>query len=260
MSYDYRLDKYYDDTEPDLNEDFVTQLNSSNRYQDIVEIASGGMKTIYKGFDQKSQRYIAYASLNKDASTENKENFIKEARLTAKLNHPNIIPVYNIGLDEKETPFFTMELKAGDSLKDIIYGLKHKDPKYIEKYTLQNLLGIFIKICDAIAFAHSKKVLHLDIKPDNIQVGQYGEVIVCDWGLSKIYDRQSDTIDINQELLNPDKLNTKTLDGHIKGTPGFMAPEQIMGGKKTPQTDIFSLACLLHSLFSFDIPFKGSDL
>ena len=260
MSYDYRLDKYYDDSESELSKEFSRQLNTSERYKDLVKIASGGMKTIYKAFDEKSQRYIAYATLNNDVSAEVKETFIKEARLTAKLNHPNIIPVYNMGLNENELPFFTMELKTGDSLKHILDQIKDKNANYTDRYTLHNLLEIFLKICDAIDFAHSKKVIHLDIKPDNIQVGSYGEVIVCDWGLSKIYDKQIDTVDINQQLLNPEKLNTETLHGHIKGTPGFMAPEQVLGEKKSPQTDIFSLSCLLYSLLMHHAPFEGNDI
>jgi len=261
MSYDYRLDKYYDDADQDnLKAEYIDQLNSSERYSEMSKIASGGMKTIFKAFDKKSQRYVAFASLNENSPADIKETFIKEARLTAKLNHPNIIPIYNIGLHGNETPFFTMELKTGDSLNTIIQKVKEENVEYTAKYSLRTLLEIFIKVCDAIAFAHSKKVIHLDIKPDNIQVGSYGEVIVCDWGLSKVYDKQIDTVDINQKLISPDKLNSSTLHGYIKGSPGFMAPEQIEGEKKTPQTDIFSLGCLLYSLLHHDAPFQGKDL
>lgn len=261
MSLDYRLDKYYDEADTDLNEEFVSQLTCSDRYKELSKIASGGMKTIYKGFDEKSQRYIAYATMNDDASSEYKEVFIKEARLTAKLSHPNIIHVYNMGLNEDQAPFFTMELKTGDSLKEIIQKLLKGNQDYTEKYNLRVLLGIFLKVCDAIDYAHSLKVLHLDIKPDNIQVGNYGEVIVCDWGLSKIYDQQIDTIDINQQLLKPESLNTATLHGHIKGSPGFMAPEQIEPNcKKTPATDIFSLGCLLYSILSYQAPFRSNTV
>ena len=91
-------------------------------------------------------------------------------------------------------------------------------------------------------------------------MGSYGEVIVCDWGLSKVYDQQSETNDINQQLLNPEILNTNTIDGFIKGSPGYMAPEQISGEKKTPQTDIFSLGCLLYSLVCHEAPFRNKDL
>ena len=126
MSYDYRLDIYYDDFNSEYNNDVTSQLSSSDRYSEFSEIASGGMKTIYRAFDKKTQRYIAYATLKKDADSHNKDLFIKEARLTAKLNHPNIIPIYNIGLDESDCPFFTMELKSGDSLQGIINKIKQK--------------------------------------------------------------------------------------------------------------------------------------
>ena len=260
MNYDYRLDFYYDDSNSEYNENLCSQLNIHDRYSEFSEIASGGMKTIYRVFDSKTQRYVAYATLKKDADSDSKDLFIKEARLTAKLNHPNIIPIYNIGLDEKECPFFTMELKSGDSLQDIIGKIKEPNILYKDKYSLRELLNIFSRICDAVAFAHSKKVVHLDLKPENVQVGGYGEVILCDWGLSKIYDQQSDTDDINQKLLDPSTLNTNTIDGQIKGSPGYFAPEQITGEKKTPQTDIFSLGCLLYSLVCYEAPFRGNDL
>ena len=262
MSYDYRLDKYYDEAaeESEIKKEYLDQLNSLERYSEMTKIASGGMKSIYKAFDKKNQRYVAYATLKEDVSADLKETFIKEARLTAKLNHPNIIPVYNIGLNDKQLPFFTMELKNGDSLNEIIQNLKQGIKDYKIKYDLRSLFEIFMKVCDAIDFAHSKKVLHLDIKPDNIQVGSFGEVIVCDWGLSKVFDKQTDTQDINQQLLNPDKLNTSTLHGQIKGSPGFMAPEQISGKTKCPRTDIFSLGCLLYSMLYNEAPFKGNDL
>jgi tRNA A-37 threonylcarbamoyl transferase component Bud32 len=261
MSIDYRLDKYYDDADNDLSDEIADQLTSNERYKELTKIATGGMKTIYKAFDGKSQRYIAYATLNNNVPDGTKDTFIKEARLTAKLNHPNIIPIYNIGLNEENIPFFTMELKTGDSLKAIIQKLTNKDNAYAAKYTLRERLGIFIKVCDAIDFAHSKKVIHLDIKPDNIQVGNYGEVIVCDWGLSKVYDQQFNTVDLNQLLLSSESLNTETLHGQIKGSPGFMAPEQInTGGKKTPKTDVFSLGCLLYTLLGLKAPFRGKSL
>ena len=132
MSYDYRLDKYYDETNSEIRDDFSSQLKSPDRYSEFTELASGGMKTIFKAFDKKTQRYIAYATLNKNADSDAKELFIKEARLTAKLNHPNIIPIYDMGLNEKDSPFFTMELKSGDSLQHIINKIKEKNIHYIE--------------------------------------------------------------------------------------------------------------------------------
>ena len=143
-------------------------------------IAKGGMKSISKVYCERTHRYVAKATLNQADNLEFREAFIREARLTALLDHPNIIKIYDIALSEKGAPFFIMELKMGYSLRLFLK----------EEQSRSELLVIFIKICDAIAYAHSRRVLHLDIKPDNIQVGSFGEVIVCDWGLGRIITNQ----------------------------------------------------------------------
>ncbi|MCH2208041.1 MAG: serine/threonine protein kinase [Lentisphaerales bacterium] len=258
MSCENQLAAYYNDDDKYQGEDELN-LSSPQRYTDFQKLSSGGMKNVFKVFDNRSQRFVAYARLKNNISDVLNETFVSEARLTAKLNHPNIIPIYDVGIDDQDRPFFTMELKAGDSLNDVIKKLADDDPGYKSKYSRINLLNIFVKVCDAVAYAHSQKVIHLDLKPANIQIGNYGEVMVCDWGLSKVYEKQFDTTDINQLLLNPDLLNTMTVYGEIKGSPGFMAPEQILpDGVKDVQTDVFSLGCVLYSLLSCKTPFTGS--
>ena len=120
-------------------------------------------------------------------------------------------------------------------------------------------MDIFIKICDAVAYSHSKGILHLDLKPSNIQVGEYGEVLVCDWGLAKVIDTPEDTIDGE---LDPCLYNDITLDGVIKGTPGFMAPEQvdISLGDKTKRTDIYALGGILYTMLTLQPPVKDDNV
>ena len=204
--------------------------NSQDRYVDKELLATGGMKEIYKVFDTKLGRFIAMAQLIPDTDEELCESFLKEASLTASLEHPNIISVYDLGVNENLDPFFTMELKVGDSLEDII-----KEGKT----SLHDLLEIFLKVCDAISYSHSQNIIHLDLKPENIQVGQHGEVQVCDWGLSKV---------IKDGL----KQNTVT------GTPGYMAPEQGKRGESlSRKTDIFALGALLYSILTETRPIEG---
>ena len=229
------------------------------RYIDRTEIARGGMKTIYKVLDQKTDRYIAMAELHEGSSEESFENFIREARLTANLEHPNIISVHDIGLKNNSQPFFTMDLKVGDSLRVILQKLDLGEQEYLARYPLSVLLEIFSKICDAIDYAHSRGVIHLDLKPDNIQIGQHGEVLVCDWGLGKVIGEADSDSSVQAGRLNPDLLNSLTQAGEIKGTPGYMAPEQIeTGGKKTCQTDIYALGCLLFSLLTCKTTLSGT--
>ena len=231
--------------------------NLNSRYTEKQKIASGGMKCISKVFDVSTSRYLAMAELLPEIDEDFNEVFLREARLTALLEHPNIISIHDIGLNPQNRPYFTMDLKTGDTLEDILKELHAGSEKYIQQYPLHSLLSIFIKICDAMAYAHSRDVIHLDLKPANIQVGNYGEVLVCDWGLSKIIG-DYETEDLEELLLDKDLLNHMTFNGQIKGTPGYMAPEQIEeNGMKDMVTDIYSMGCILYSLLTFKRPLNG---
>ncbi|WP_372807619.1 serine/threonine-protein kinase, partial [Pontiella sp.] len=222
-----------------------------DRYTDQETLARGGMKKISRVFDTKTGRQVAMAELRANAPSEMYEPFLREARLTALLEHPNIISIHDIGLSSDGRPFFTMDLKRGDSLAEILK--KNRMPR-------EQLLEIFVKLCDAVSYAHSQRVLHLDLKPDNIQVGRFGEVFICDWGLGKIADSdESEGSEFDAMLFNPDLLNNMTLSGELKGTPGYMAPEQFeKNGVKTFQTDVYALGCLLYALLTQQPPLRGS--
>ena len=147
-----------------------------------------------------------------------------------------------------------MELKVGKNLSKVIH-----EKSVLAKtgeYDLRTLLEAFLKVCDAISYAHSKKVLHLDLKPDNIQIGSFGEVIVCDWGLGKVIGDKD--IEFDKLLFNPDLLNNVTISGSISGTPGYMAPEQILQEMdKNEQTDIYSLGAMLYTILTAECAFSG---
>ncbi|EDM28490.1 probable serine/threonine-protein kinase pknB [Lentisphaera araneosa HTCC2155] len=263
---DYRLLDFYDEVDEDesaLLEDsapiYYELMGLPKRYTDFSFLAKGGMKQVSKVFDQKSNRHVAYAQLLPESPRELYEPFLREGRLTALLEHPNIITIHDVGVDRNELPYFTMEIMTGQTLAEIIKQLNAKDPTC--QYSQDDLLRIFIKICDAISYAHSKGVLHLDIKPENIQVGQFGEVIICDWGLGKIIgSEEEEEKDFDELLLNPDLLNNMTLDGVIKGTPGFMAPEQIHKMcDMSEQTDIYSLGSILYTILCLKSPIEAEN-
>lgn len=245
------FDEAFEEIDPAAESPLYGQLCSfQERYGEAEFIAVGGMKRILKVLDRHGNRHVAMARLHEDASELLFDPFIREARLTALLEHPNIISVHDVGVDKEGKPYFTMDLKVGD-------GLDVELQKALAGggYPLSDRLEIFLKVCDAITYAHSRDVVHLDLKPANIQVGHYGEVLVCDWGLAKLIGG-TDEID-DDVLLNPDLLSGMTVYGRVKGTPGYMAPEQIRGGARDKRTDIYALGALLYAVLTCRPPLDG---
>lgn len=226
-------------------------------------LALGGMKKIFTVNDQKTSREIALAELKEDThcSQEEIEQFLREARVTAALDHPNIVPVYDIGINIYGKPYFTMKFLRDESLHKVLKELRKANPYYVYKFPLPMLLEVFVKVCDALAFAHANGVVHLDIKPDNIMLGSYGEVYICDWGLAKIL-KSDEELPTATHQLDQTLLNHFTLSGTVKGTPGFMAPEQINPrfGQKNTKTDIYAIGALLYSILTLKKPFSGQSV
>ncbi|VGO18846.1 serine/threonine protein kinase [Pontiella sulfatireligans] len=228
------------------------------RYASSNFMAEGGEKRIFRVYDQYLNRHVALAQPVATETITDQERFLREGQLTANLTHPNIVPIHNMGIGADGTPFFTMELIPGDSLEDIIANRKKGDPDYTVPYDQKALLSIFNKVCDAVAYAHSRTVIHLDIKPDNIRVGQFGEVLLCDWGLALVEEHvESGEAELGQ--LDGDILNDMTLTGTVKGTPGFMAPEQILNMEKTHLSDIYALGAILYYMITFQLPVNGES-
>ncbi|NQZ60171.1 MAG: serine/threonine protein kinase, partial [Lentisphaeraceae bacterium] len=226
---------------------------SKERYQILGVIDEGSSKKILKVEDTLTRRILAMATL-KSSSAPELELFEREARLTASLQHPHILPVYDIGTHEKYGPYFTTKLIQGTSLRQLLQKL-HEDSGQVQ---ITQRLEIFLKICDAISYVHSRGVLHLDLKPGNIHISDYGEVLVLDWGLAKIKDSM-----ISDEFIDSfsfDQIEQKylTLRGSIKGTPGYLAPEQCSkGGIKSHLTDIYSLGVILYELVTLEALITG---
>ncbi|MDF7798606.1 protein kinase [Pontiellaceae bacterium B1224] len=227
-----------------------TELRESTvRFQDSVLLGKGAVKEVYKTFNAHTRRWVAMARLRVDRGPEFYDLFVHEAWLTASLNHPNIITIHDAGIDEDGRPFFTMDLKGNITLADQVSDRLLNDRG--------DLLHVFLKVCDAVAYAHSKGIIHLDLKPENIQSDEFGEVLVCDWGLAKQIGEMEDGEDDVPRALRP--IDNMTLVGEIKGSLGFMAPEQVVPGSgKDRRTDVFALGCMLHLILTGQPPFLGS--
>jgi serine/threonine protein kinase len=236
--------------------------NIETRYGKPELAGSGAMKDIIRTEDTVSGRVIAKAVLKNPDDDQIVESFLREARITARLQHPNIVPLYDMGLDEQGQPFFTMKLIQGLTLKGILDKLKKEDAESLKGYPLSKRIDIFLKVCDALAYAHSQGIAHLDLKPDNITVSTFGDVVVCDWGLAAIIGANDD-MDVSLiESIDYYSKRYFTLCGEIKGTPGYMSPEQAKGGDevKDERSDIFSLGTILYELLTLKDAIGGDDL
>lgn len=265
------LSEFYNADESNLNDEekrfispiYHSLIDSSKHYIEESFLRAGGEKSIYKVYDSAADRFVAMAkSINASLDSE-KEHFLREARLTAALQHPNIISIYDMGIDSNNEAYFIMELLQGKTLKEVFNERKHLDPKSKPPYSRTQLLQIFSKICDSIAYANSRRVVHLDLKPDNISIGPFGDVTVFDWGLAQVLDQKCDksSTKIDFEIsLDAEILNDFTLKGKVKGTPSFMSPNQVDGGKADYSDDIYSLGVLLYQLLTNELPTKGGDL
>ena len=229
---------------------------NNDKFDKKQQIDTGGMKDIYEVVDRDTTRHLAMA-VPKSNNKEDWNDFIFEARVTALLEHPNIVPVHDIGLFENR-PCFTMKLINGDTLSQIIKRFSQQEK--LAPSTLHDLINIFLKVCDAMAYAHSKDVLHLDLKPDNIRISDYGEVQVLDWGLAQFY-KTSDfhTRSHTQELSIIHQTDTKNLDGIVLGSPAYMSPEQACADYANPRSDIYSLGAILYSIITLQPPFLDDD-
>lgn len=228
---------------------FLALSQHADRYQEPELIGCGGVKNVFRVYDRKMKRRIALARLREDRGLQFYELFVHEAQLVASMSHPNIIKVYDAAVDESGRPFFTMALKGESNLGGLLAG--EHPPGQVA------LLEILLKVCDAIAYAHAAGVVHLDLKPENIQCDRFGEVVVCDWGLGRYLKNAG--VEEYPQLLSLRTVEDVTLVGQIQGSLGYMAPEQVVPARdKDERTDIYALGCLLHTILCGEPPFSGT--
>jgi len=251
-----------------LREALARDADGSERYRVLNEIARGGMGAVLRAADCDIRREVAVKYLLDQADERKKARFVEEAQITGQLEHPNIVPIHELGIDAKKRLFFSMKMVRGRSLQQVFAELRDYPRSAEKEFTLTRLLGAFVNVCHALAYAHSRSVVHRDLKPANIMIGDFGEVYVMDWGLAKILSRdsvgshaewgkegsptviqaaappsfawaESSSVRSHAEHGNESTLPTiqtnrqaaddQTVDGTILGTPLYMPPEQAMG-------------------------------
>lgn len=221
---------------------------TGTQYELIRKLGSGGMAEVYLARDHELQRQVAVKVISLAEDTPGAaQRMTREARIVARLEHPGIVPIHDVGILADGRAFYVMKYVEGSTLEDYLN----------QNHSLTDLLRIILKVCDTIAFAHAHGVIHRDLKPANIMVGSFGEALVMDWGIAAVRNEPEP----DSSLVAEDSAAPSTAHGTILGTPAYMSPEQARGevAAISERSDIYSLGALLYYLLTHEPPFSGDS-
>jgi len=229
-----------------------TLLDAAGRYRMRELLGEGGMGQVRLVDDRHIGRKVAVKTLHDDVVTaeESVGRFLREARVQGQLEHPSIVPVYDIGHDTAGHPYFTMRRLQGTTLRDVLEGAR-QDANHL--WSRRKLLTAFVSVCMAVHYAHTRGVIHRDLKPTNIMLGEFGEVYVLDWGIARVQGQMDDAPGVIDGPGSRDILGSgphATATGALLGTPAYMSPEQLRGQHNTldGRSDVYALGMILYEL------------
>lgn len=236
---------------------FTPGTLGTDRYEQGELLGKGGMGEVRTHVDTRIGREVAIKVLSPRKSPRGRsaERFVQEAMLQGQLEHPTVVPIYDVGSTVDGRPYFSMKRVRGQTLSEVLRGRRNGDPSTMAAFSVRRLLEDFSRLCLAVDFVHQRGVLHRDIKPANVMLGEFGEVYLLDWGLAKhetdqsVGDSSDDDISVDTGGLTDAPEPTK--DGVMLGTPGYMSPEQVRGAqvaKVGPEADVYALGVLLYEI------------
>jgi tetratricopeptide (TPR) repeat protein/tRNA A-37 threonylcarbamoyl transferase component Bud32 len=237
------------------NRTLGAERSGVSRFRILKPHARGGLGEVYLAEDGELRREVALKEIQPQHadSPAARSRFMFEAEVTGGLEHPGVVPVYGLGTYKDGRPYYAMRFVKGDDLRAAIKRFHESGDADFHSVAFRSLLRRFLDVCNAIGYAHSRGVLHRDLKPGNIMLGPFGETLVVDWGLAKVVGRKDD-----DAVLQPSSGDSKgeTLPGSAIGTPGYMSPEQAEGriNELGPATDVYALGAVLHSLLTGNPP------
>ncbi len=228
------------------------------------QFGEGGMSLLLDAIDENLMRTIAMKVLREDMVKDEHAmgRMVVEAQITAQLEHPNIVSIYELGIDKKKRVYFTMKKVQGKVLHELIDEI---EPSTRTESDLFRMIQIMLKVCDAVSYAHSKGVLHRDLKPDNIMVGNYGQVYLMDWGVASVKEKANVSavaFDILEHKKGKKYKTREEKSGSVVGTPCYMAPEQASGEMEAidERSDVFSLGAIIYEILTGSPPIWGDSL
>ena len=246
----------------DAQTDEVTQTEEPQRKKHVPKniLGEGGMGRVYSAEEPLLHREVAIKTMLKRTTPTSTywKRFMREAQITAQLSHPAIVPVYGLDFDDEHQPFLIMKKIEGKTLTEYIAACKSK-PEDDESFGVKARIERLIHVCSAISYAHSHGVIHRDLKPDNIMVGAFDEMIVMDWGTARV---ASEEIGADAEFILESDVSLHTIHGALIGTPVYMSPEQAKGDSDRidASSDLFALGMILYELIELRPGRKGQKI